>query len=91
MIGGLTTWLGAIGGAAAAIAVAWTYNVVIDNPSVVKETENVMMIKTYKAIGEIRNEADKARAMRRYCVESGKLYNFAENRCGQDRVDTERP
>lgn len=91
MIGDLKALLAAMGGAAAAVAVAWTYNVVIDNPSVVKQAEAVIAVNTYKAIGEIRNDADKARAMRRFCHESGRVYNFATVECGEESTGSSGP
>ena len=85
MFGGLNTYLGAAAGVALAAALGWGYNTLIDNPSVVRETtvkvEAEARARTYAAINEVNDEAERARAMRRFCRDSGKLYNFETGEC----------
>lgn len=85
MLGQLSLWLGAGAGVAAALALAWTYNVLVDNPSVVRETTKVVeaqaVARTQAAIGEVSDVAQRARAMRRYCIDSGMQYDFTTGKC----------
>jgi hypothetical protein len=37
--------------------------------------------RTHQAIEEISSDAEKARFMRRYCRDAGRLYDFQFNRC----------
>jgi hypothetical protein len=87
MFASVNTWIGAVAGAALIFAAAWVYNVAIDNPSVVRETtvkvEAEARERTYAAINEVNNEAERARAMRRFCRESGKLYDFETGKCSE--------
>lgn len=73
-------------GASAAIFLALSYNALVDNPSVVRETtakvEAAARERTLSAINEVTDAAQKARAMRRFCRDSGKLYDFSTGRCG---------
>ena len=79
-------YIGAAAGAAAAFLVGLGYNVLFDNPSVVRETtakvEAAARERTLSAINEVTDAAQKARAMRRFCRDSGKLYDFSTGRCG---------
>jgi hypothetical protein len=85
MFGSLNLYAGAAAGVALAAVVGWGYNTLIDNPSVVRETtvkvEAEARERTYAAINEVNNEAERARAMRRFCRDSGKLYDFETNKC----------
>lgn len=82
---GLPMYLGAAAGVALAGVLAFGYNKLIDNPSVVRETtikvEAQARDRTIKAISEVRSEAERARAMRYFCVDSGKLYDFETGQC----------
>lgn len=40
-----------------------------------------MVEKTEETINAIQNEADRARAMRKFCTDSGLRYNFAKVEC----------
>jgi hypothetical protein len=83
---GLTTWLGVGAGVVVALVLGWGYNVLIDNPSVVRETTAIVEAaareRTFQAIGEVTDAAQRARAMRRYCLDSGRLYDFKTGECG---------
>jgi hypothetical protein len=85
MFGSINMWVGAAAGAALAVGAAWLYNVAIDNPSIVRETtvrvEAAARTRTLEAISEVTDEAQRARAMRRFCRDSGQLYNFATGKC----------
>lgn len=85
MFGSLNLWLGAASGAALMVVAATGYNVLVDNPSIVRETtakvEAAAIARTLAAINEVTDEAERARAMRRFCRDSGKLYNFATGQC----------
>ena len=85
MFGGLNTYIGAAAGAALVWGLAWGYNTFVDNPSVVRETtakvEAEAVARTIAAINEVNDEAERARAMRRFCRDSGKLYDFETGKC----------
>lgn len=82
---GLGTIIPGVIGAAAALGIALFYNAAIDNPSVVRETtkrvEQIARTQTLNAINEVTDASQKARAMRRYCLDNGQLYNFATGQC----------
>lgn len=81
----LNLWLGAGAGVAVALALGWTYNVLVDNPSVVRETTIKVEARareiTLSAINEVTDEAERARAMRRYCRDTERLYDFSTGQC----------
>lgn len=81
----LNLWIGAAGGATFMLVLAFTYNQLIDNPAVVRETtvkvEAEARANTFKAINEVSDAAEKARAMRRYCIDSGMQYDFSSGKC----------
>ncbi len=85
MFGSLNIYAGAAAGLALAAAIGWGYNTFIDNPSIVRETtarvEAEAVSRTLAAINEVNDDAEKARAMRRFCRDSGKLYNFETGQC----------
>lgn len=85
MFGTFNMWLGAAAGAALVGVVGLGYNAFIDNPSVVRETtakvEAEAVARTLAAINEVNDNAERARAMRRYCLDGGKLYNFETGEC----------
>jgi broad specificity polyphosphatase/5'/3'-nucleotidase SurE len=77
--------LGALaGGAAAAAAVSlyFTFSVV---PAAKEEARVIAEAKakelTENAIGEVNDLAERARAMRRFCNDSGRVYDFGSNKC----------
>lgn len=76
--------LAAIGGAVLAFMVFMTWNTLWDNPRVRDETEAKLTANFHKAIGELGNEADNARARRRLCVSIGGVFNFETGECRQD-------
>lgn len=84
----LNLWLGVAAGAVAALGVAWLYNTVIDNPSVKREAiaiaEAQAKARTEAAIGEVSDVAQRARAMRRYCIDSGLRYDFTTGKCREN-------
>lgn len=77
--------VGAIAGAALIGAVGYGYNEWFDNPAVVRETtvkvEAAAQARTLAAINEVTDVAQKARAMRRLCRDTGKLYDFETGKC----------
>lgn len=85
MFGQLNLYIGVALGAALIGGSAWAYNAFVDNPSIVRETtvkvEAQARERTLTAINEVTDEAQRARAMRRYCRDVGKLYNFATGQC----------
>lgn len=85
MFSQLNLWLGAGAGITVALVLGWSYNVLIDNPSVVRETtievEARARAVTLAAINEVSDEAERARAMRRYCRDTERLYNFSTGQC----------
>ncbi len=85
MFGTFNMWLGAAAGAALAGVVGLGYNTFIDNPSIIRETtvkvEAEAVARTLAAINEVNDNAEKARAMRRFCRDSGKLYDFETGKC----------
>ena len=74
----------AIGGIIVA-ALLIVYNAAIENPSVRRDERLLVQAEyekfTTEAINEIASNADKARAMRAYCLSLGKLYDFAKAEC----------
>jgi len=87
MFASVNMWIGAAAGAALVAAGAWLYDTAVDDPSVVRETtikvEAEARERTYAAINEVNDEAERARAMRRFCRESGKLYDFETGKCSE--------
>jgi hypothetical protein len=85
MFGSLYMYAGAAVGAVLAGVLAFGYNEIFDNPSVVRETttkvEAQARERTLSAINEVTDEAQRGRAMRRFCLDSGKLYNFETGKC----------
>lgn len=76
--------LAAIGGAVLAFMVFMTWNTLWDNPRVRDEAEAKLTANFHKAIGELGNEADNARARRRLCVSTNGMWNFETGECRQD-------
>ena len=72
-------------GAAAALLLFSIYTTLIENPSIVKETRATAFAEaqaqTLKAINEVNDEADRARALRRFCRDSGRVYSYSSNSC----------
>jgi hypothetical protein len=85
MFSSINTIVGAVLGAALIGVVAWLYNGLIDNPSIVRETtvqvEAKARERTLQAINEVTDAAQKARAMRRFCRDDNWLYDFATGKC----------
>lgn len=84
-LGNLSTALGAAaGGIVAGLAVlAWTNLVTI--PAAKQETRAVVEAeaerRTLDAINVVSDAAERARAMRRYCVSRGLQYRAETNQC----------
>ena len=82
---GLNLYIGAAAGAALIGLVGLAYNSYIDNPAVVRETtvkvEAAARERTLNAINEVTDAAQKARAMRRYCRDNGRVYDFETGKC----------
>lgn len=76
---------GAVVGGVLVAAGLVLYNFAIENPAVRAEERLVVQAEnerfTSDAINEIASNADKARAMRRYCQSVGKLFNFEKLEC----------
>lgn len=85
MFSSINTLFGVAVGATLLLGVAWLYNSYIDNPSIVRETtvrvESEARGRTLAAINEVTDAAQRARAMRRYCRDSGRLYDFQTGKC----------
>lgn len=85
MLTQLNLWAGAAAGAVLVGAVLFGYNVLVDNPSVVRETTTKVEARareiTLTAINEVSDEAQRARAMRRYCRDNGMQFDFAAGSC----------
>lgn len=85
MFGNVNMWIGAAAGAALVAIVGWGYNALIENPMIeaaaVKRANLEAENKTLKAINEVTDNAQKARAMRRYCTDNGRLYSFRTGKC----------
>jgi len=73
------------GGALAGFAACLTINALIWQPAAEREARAAerasLQAATNIAIGELSNEADKARVRRRLCVERGGLYLNATGEC----------
>lgn len=85
MLTQINLWIGALAGAALIGVLGVVYNAFIENPSIIRETtiavEEKARRQTIQAIMEVTDEAQRARAMRRYCLDGGKLYDFATRQC----------
>lgn len=92
MFGNINMWVGAAAGAALVGIVGWGYNALVDNPSVVRETtQRVQLesrVKTLTAINEVTDAAQKARAMRRFCRDDGRVYDFTTGQCRETGPNT---
>lgn len=77
--------VGAVAGAALIGAVGYGYNEFFDNPAVVRETtvkvEAAAQARTLAAINEVTDVAQRARAMRRLCRDTDRLYDFSTGKC----------
>lgn len=88
---GLTSGLSAIVGGALTAGVMFggfaAWNAFIDNPGIRKDERAIVQAEnaklTTEAINEIASNADKARAMRRYCASVGMRFDFARIECVQ--------
>lgn len=82
---GLLDWMKIVGGAAAGFLACLSINALIWQPTVEREARASerasLQAATNIAIGELSNEADKARVRRRLCVERGGLYLNATGEC----------
>jgi len=85
MFNSLTLGAGALVGAVAAFLVLNAYNTIIENPRVEKAAYDKAMIeasrKTEETINGISDTAERARAMRRHCIDNGLQYNSATGQC----------
>lgn len=75
----------ALAGASMMFVAATLYNVAFDNPAIQRETRAIVEAeaerRTIDAIKTVSDDAEKARAMRRYCGARGLFYDFAANQC----------
>lgn len=75
----------ALAGAAVMFGAATIYNVAFDNPAIRRETRALVEVeaerRTFDAIKTVSDDAEKARALRRYCGSVGLHYDFAANQC----------
>jgi hypothetical protein len=80
-------------GGVAGFALCLTLNAIFWQPAAEREAREAerasMQAATSKAIGELSNEADKARVRRRLCIERGLLYSNRTGECveGATAVD----
>lgn len=81
----LLDWMKIAGGAAAGFLACLTVNALIWQPMAEREARAAeratLQAATNIAIGELSNEADKARVRRRLCVERGGLYLNTTGEC----------
>lgn len=72
-------------GAAAGFVLCLTINALVWQPAAEREAREAeraaLQAATSKAIGELSNEADKARVRRRICIERGLLYSNRTGEC----------
>ena len=85
MISYLNLGAGGIAGAVLMFGALAAYNSVIENPRIRSETRAIVNAEnarlTQEAINEVSSDADKARAMRKFCRDSGLQYDFARIEC----------
>ncbi len=78
------------GGAAAGFLGCLSINALVWQPSAEREARDAerasLQAATNIAIGELSNEADKARVRRRLCIERGGLYLNASGECREKPV-----
>lgn len=82
---GLLDWFKIGAGAASGFVICLTINALVWQPAAVREAREAerasLQAATSKAIGELSNEADKARVRRRICIERGLLYSNRTGEC----------
>jgi len=82
---GLLDWVKIGGGAAVGFLACLSINALVWQPSAEREVRAAerasLQAATNIAIGELSNEADKARVRRRMCIERGGLYLNASGEC----------
>lgn len=82
---GLFDWIKIGGGAVAGFLVCLSINALVWQPAAEREARAAerasMQAATNKAIGELSDEADKARVRRRLCIERGGLYLNGSGEC----------
>jgi|GEM_PF-2475275 len=82
---GLLDWTKIAGGAGIGFVACLTINALLWAPVAEREAREAerasMQAATTKAIGELTNEADKARVRRRLCIERGLLYSNRTGEC----------
>lgn len=87
---GLLDWAKIGGGAAAGFLACLSINSLVWQPSAEREARAderaSLQTATNIAIGELSNEADKARVRRRLCIERGGLYINATGECRERPV-----
>lgn len=81
----LNIGVGGVVGAVLAFGTLSAYNGLIENPRIRSETRAIVNAENAKltqaAINEVSSDAEKARAMRRFCRDSGLQYDFARIEC----------
>ena len=82
---GLLDWMKIGGGAGLGFVACLAVNALVWAPVAEREAREAeraaMQAATSKAIGELSNEADKARVRRRLCIERGLLYSNRTGEC----------
>lgn len=85
---GILDWLKIVGGAGIGFAACLTLNTLWWQPAAERAARDAeratMQAATTKAIGELSNEADKARVRRRLCIERGGMYLNSTGQCVED-------
>ncbi len=80
--------VGLAAGALIMLGLAAAYDAIWDDPRVRADATAIAEAEARKrtetAINEVQDDAEKARAMRRYCRDSGSLYDFSTGRCRED-------
>jgi hypothetical protein len=84
----LNIGIGAVAGGVLAFGLLSAYNGLIENPGIRAETRQIVEAeaqqRTYDAINQVNDTAERARAMRRFCADRGLLYNFTTGKCREE-------
>lgn len=74
-------------GVGAGLAIAALYVLLFHDPQVRAQTRTIVEAeaeqRTKEALNAVSDDAERARAMRRYCADRGLLYDFAAGKCGK--------
>lgn len=84
----ISTIIAAIAGGFIGLGLAAAYDSLIDDPRVraeaIKIAEGEAKKRTDTSIEEVGDDVETLRAMRRRCVDAGRLWDFEANQCRED-------